>query len=107
MTPQHATLDRETALKVAGRADDAEDLRELLRALGLLPCKPPRMTAHEEVRQLYAALDAARRERDWPWWRLEAAVDISECIRRRMRDGAATPAVCERAETWLERTRSA
>ena len=57
--------------------------------------------------ELYSALDAYRKARGWPWWQIEAAIDIDQCIRRRMRDGAVSWAVRTRAEALLGGRRQA
>lgn len=56
--------------------------------------------------ELHAAIDDRRRERELKWWQVAVAMDVSDCALRRMRNGAHSQAVAERAQRWLDRPAS-
>lgn len=53
--------------------------------------------------QLYAALDARRRELGLAWWQVAVALDVNQVSIRQMHHGLHCQAVTERAPQWLER----
>lgn len=55
--------------------------------------------------ELHAALEDRRRTDGLKRWQLAVALDISLGRLGEMRNGTCSPALRERAETWLERAR--
>lgn len=51
--------------------------------------------------ELYAALDARRLERGWPWWKVAIALEVSVERVRWMRRGVVSERLRARAEKWL------
>ena len=51
--------------------------------------------------ELYAAVDALRQQKGWPWWKVSVALDVSAERIRFMRRGEVSPRLRSRAEEWL------
>ncbi|MBB6556219.1 hypothetical protein [Nonomuraea rubra] len=51
--------------------------------------------------ELYAAVDALRQAKGWPWWKVPVALDISAERIRFMRRGEVSPELRSRAEERL------
>lgn len=51
--------------------------------------------------ELHAAIDAARQEKGWPWWKISVALDVSAERVRLMQRGVVSSGLRARAEEWL------
>lgn len=53
--------------------------------------------------RLWAELDVRRRDHRMPWWLVAVQADLSQAQLERLRHGANSRIVRERATAWLER----